>query len=784
LGKSYERVDIKSDFPIFKISQRVFRLDDFKQNIDIDFLENFCEILDMGQKFIPSLFLNLKDFFMYFLSNLDISFTKLNNNIFYSKTKEKNENKKKKSEDRLTTTRAQNPIDEILSKLRKSKSNHSVERTIPLQEETIQLRNEVLSKLTENNKFKLKNNITSNQIACVKKYLKEKPFELCNSDKNVGWVLLDREMYLKLAYKHLEENPNVYVKLDRNPLSEVILTIQKTLSYLKDHGHISDRLFKNLIPIENKLGKFKILAKIHKDKFSVRPIINNIDHPTSLLSQFIDLVFQPFVKNSSSYLKDSQHLLQECESLYIDKKWNKYSCDFESLYTNIDIDTAVDKITNYLSDKISSFDYNIVALNGILKLILKNNIFIFEKNYYVQKNGIAMGSKCGPMFANLYIYILEKNWINIYKPVIYKRFIDDIFIISQFDLLNSNFVNNFDNLKLNIVKDKEVQFLDLKISDDKLFNKLDFDLYVKPTNTFQYLLQGSNHPTYIFKNIPKSVFIRFRRICSKYSNYLYNSRVVIPNLIKRGYINTELIKMCMIFSKVNRKLILPYKENKVNEKFICKNFKFIMNYDLNYINFNFDFNFCIKYIKDKFTWMKSYEFNFINKTNDNFGHIFINCKNYNFKSSSLKTSKCNNLCITCDYKYNFSYIKLNTFLFPSLSINNCFSLNCIYIIICTKCDAYYIGQTSDFKARLSQHLSSIRRFEAYTKYTSEVGAHFSRNHILKEDLKFIIFKENVSDLFDRLNIENDVINLFLNFKKHVINKFIPNHKFIKKFCFI
>ena len=105
----------------------------------------------MGQKFIPSLFLNLKDFFMYFLSNLDISFTKLNNNIFYSKTKEKNENKKKKSEDRLTTTRAQNPIDEILSKLRKSKSNPSIERTIPLQEETIQL-----SKLTQNNKFKLK----------------------------------------------------------------------------------------------------------------------------------------------------------------------------------------------------------------------------------------------------------------------------------------------------------------------------------------------------------------------------------------------------------------------------------------------------------------------------------------------------------------------------------------------------------------------------------------------------------------------------------------------------
>jgi hypothetical protein len=45
---------IISDFPVYKVSQRVFRLDNFQNNFDMHFLKKFCDILDLGQKFIPS----------------------------------------------------------------------------------------------------------------------------------------------------------------------------------------------------------------------------------------------------------------------------------------------------------------------------------------------------------------------------------------------------------------------------------------------------------------------------------------------------------------------------------------------------------------------------------------------------------------------------------------------------------------------------------------------------------------------------------------------------------
>ena len=61
--------------------------------------------------------------------------------------------------------------------------------------------------------------------------------------------------------------------------------------------------------------------------------------------------------------------------------------------------------------------------------------------YLIQILGIAMGSICGPAIANIYIYCLEKNFLTIHKPFYYKRFIDDLFLITNpnFDisLLNS-----------------------------------------------------------------------------------------------------------------------------------------------------------------------------------------------------------------------------------------------------------------------------------------------------------------------------------------------------------
>jgi len=129
-----------------------------------------------------------------------------------------------------------------------------------------------------------------------------------------------------------------------------------------------------------------------------------------------------------------------------------YSCDFESLYTNIKPEDATYRICKYIHDnnliKLKNFD--IVGFRSLLELIFTNYIFTFDGLYFVQKVGLPMGCKCGPMIANLYLYTYEINWLNVINPICYGRFFDDIMVANETPLDIDNFKNNFNYLKLNI----------------------------------------------------------------------------------------------------------------------------------------------------------------------------------------------------------------------------------------------------------------------------------------------------------------------------------------------
>jgi hypothetical protein len=129
-----------------------------------------------------------------------------------------------------------------------------------------------------------------------------------------------------------------------------------------------------------------------------------------------------------------------------------------------------------------------------------------------------MGSQCGPSIANIFVYIYERKWLTINRPLAYFRFIDDVLIIVNDFLIIYSLKKAFGSLKLNFETGKVVKFLDLEISIEEISGKLKFSVYFKPTNTFSYLYIFSNHPNFIFKNIVKSLLIRVRRICTKYSS--------------------------------------------------------------------------------------------------------------------------------------------------------------------------------------------------------------------------------------------------------------------------
>ena len=667
--------------------------------------------------------------------------------------------------------------------------------------ESLEFRFKFISELHEhlsNDKHKF--NLKFHEILALKEFLRSKPFSIIEADKNVGACIISNELKDRLTLDSLNDS-NTYLKLDYNPISNSISFINSELKKLNENKFLSNSFYKKLLVKDSaKLGAYRIMLKLHKSKFGIRPIVNCNNNITSKLCLFIDLLLKPLVRETESFLQDSQHLLQICEKIDLEAgDYYLYSCDFESLYTNIDLSLAMDLILDTLIENdIIDNNYNIFAVKTILNLIFTQNFFTYNGEHYSQVKGIAMGAICGPSIANIVVYKLEKSWLYIHKPLIYKRYIDDIFIVTKKPLNKIEFSKQFKNLKLNIVSGDIVQFLDLIIYIDKIKLRFGFSLYIKPTNSFSFLKFNSNHPKHIFNNIPISCLIRIRRICSNYIDYLYFSRSLLIQLLSRGYNFKFLIHAIHNVGNMDRYSLIKYKVKDNSDLFKDK-IIISMKYNDNFIEIK-------KHLYNSWNILdtnskiitKSTSNNTINpnivsnkKTlfitygvNNNLKRLLV----YNFKlerNFNFRSSPFNKLgCKICPYMDSTKIFKFHNGLsLPILNNNNCDAKNCIYIFYCNLCvNCYYIGETTNFRNRFSTHKSCIINFKPIGKINSEVAEHFNlKGHNFKTNLKIIIFKSNIIDDDIRKSIEDELMFICDYSGTSLINIKRRNLHFVKKF---
>ena len=110
------------------------------------------------------------------------------------------------------------------------------------------------------------------------------------------------------------------------------------------------------------------------------------------------------------------------------------SLDVDSLFTNIPLDETIDICVNQLfenTDTVEGFTKS--DLKQLQSLATKESYFIFNSLLYKHIDGVAMGSPLGPFLANAFLSYHKKNWLNNclqgFKPVFYRRYVDDIFIL-------------------------------------------------------------------------------------------------------------------------------------------------------------------------------------------------------------------------------------------------------------------------------------------------------------------------------------------------------------------
>ena len=132
------------------------------------------------------------------------------------------------------------------------------------------------------------------------------------------------------------------------------------------------------------------------------------------------------------------------------------SFDSESLYTNIPVSETIDIILNknFPNPNETYNGFNRSEFEKLLHLALHDSYFRFNGKIFKQKDGFSMGAPLSQIIANIFLCDFEKRafrqcdtWL---IPRIYRRFLDDTFILFDNHDQSKTFFEFFNGFHQNI----------------------------------------------------------------------------------------------------------------------------------------------------------------------------------------------------------------------------------------------------------------------------------------------------------------------------------------------
>ena len=169
-----------------------------------------------------------------------------------------------------------------------------------------------------------------------------------------------------------------------------------------------------------------------------RPILSDNGTPTYKLAKFFVPLLAPLTSNEYT-IKDSFSFAEEL--LSFDSNLVMASFDVESLFTNIPLKETIDLCVDILF-----YDRTNIAkdyFHDLLTICMSESLVLFDSEYYKQIDGVAMGSPLGPTFANIFLCFYEQIWLENcpveFKPVVYRRYVNDTFLLFRYHEHIENF---------------------------------------------------------------------------------------------------------------------------------------------------------------------------------------------------------------------------------------------------------------------------------------------------------------------------------------------------------
>ncbi len=292
-------------------------------------------------------------------------------------------------------------------------------------------------------------------------------------------------------------------------------------------------------PYSGVIPRFYGLPKLHKvGRLKIRPIISNYqlycDDAMVLMKSILNLL--PTHETSVIH---SYELAEILDNFDFGPHDMLVSFDVQSLFTRVPVaETLVivrerllklQKENPEVLKSVTSF--SIDAIMTLLNFLLSDCYFIWADKLYRQRNGLPMGGHLSPVLAGIFMEELECKALDAcpVKPRLYKRFVDDIFVV--WDLRNGSYnilldLLNAQHPSITLTVEEEIRgrlpFLDLQISrpiwtdqvggNSILSRPFSLEVYRKPTHGNRYVNFHSAHPFSLKRKVFRGLWLRARRL--------------------------------------------------------------------------------------------------------------------------------------------------------------------------------------------------------------------------------------------------------------------------------
>ena len=466
---------------------------------------------------------------------------------------------------------------------------------------------------------------------------------------------------------------------------------------------------------------------------------------------------KPLAKQVKSFVKDTNDFLKKLSKLpSLPENFLLCTVDVVGFYPSIPYKDGLEALRVALDGR-EDKNVSTESLLDLAKCVLDNNVFEHKGEIFRQKQGTAIGTKMAPNYAILFMSKLEEMILSTssLKPMVWWRYIDDVFFLWEHDeeslkLFLEHLNQAHPTIKFTADYSYDsVNFLDVRVS--RKGDRLATDLYVKPTNTHQYLQALSCHPNHCKSSIPYSQALRLNRICSEPRDFDQRCNELEAWLINRGYDERSVWRKVLEARKHKREDLLA------REKSGDKDFKLTLN----------------KVYHPAFQSLGNIlkELHVILSNDKAHSQVFPDIPTLGFsKGKSLKDflvrAKVPPLvpylgaCTGCQDKRcetilntdsSFADKNGNTYSIRCGPLN-CNSTNVVYLLTCKACGLQYVGSTKNkFRARYNVYKSNQKHHKAKKVMQQQLHEHFDLpSHSGWSDFDFILIDQGKSENDARL----------------------------------